>query len=408
MFNIQRVAFVIALFLPLLGSAQTTESASYDIAFEGAIPPDQYANGRCGVRIEVEGMKAFDAILQSPQYSTSFKLSPDQNTNRKVKIEGKSKWMPPNNAPACELEGELYLNHLILAEWEALKGKMTGTQMSCINAGVYFLGAKIDGPPEASALYLRTRDAKAKKVFDACDKIIAIDIRNNIACELGNGIGKSFCDEGYARVGDPSGAQIDFNTALQAAIKGEDVKKGIWENQSASKARLEKIAKQEQERVRLAKEQSDRAERERWLQTPEGKKFAADEEARRKAAEESRKKAEAESSARFAAEFPYYAIMTCGMREQHYNIDLCFSGRVGSEIELANGKDYGLYKDFDIRRLGKETRTGFTIDLRSNFELKAQNSNNTLILGIKIFRRGTDEITFQKQVAHWGVISVRN
>ena len=39
--------------------------------------------------------------------------------------------------------------------------------------------------------------------------------------------------------------------------------------------------------------------------------------------------------------------------------------------------------------------------------LKVQNASPNLILGVKIFKRATGEVTFQKKVSRFGVINVK-
>jgi hypothetical protein len=77
-------------------------------------------------------------------------------------------------------------------------------------------------------------------------------------------------------------------------------------------------------------------------------------------------------------------------------------------LELTNGQQYGLYKAWNISQLGREDRDGFRIDLNNNFAIKAQNSSDTLILGLKIVGAQTGKIYYQKQVAQYGVISIKN
>ena len=116
---------------------------------------------------------------------------------------------------------------------------------------------------------------------------------------------------------------------------------------------------------------------------------------------------EREKKVQYAKDFPYYVYITCGFNGQHLNIMACFGGSVGTEIELRNGNDYGLYKFHQIPGLGRETRDGLLIDLRHNFELTAQNSSDNLILGIKLYDRITGDLTYQKQVGTYGVIAVK-
>ena len=105
------------------------------------------------------------------------------------------------------------------------------------------------------------------------------------------------------------------------------------------------------------------------------------------------------------SKYPFYAVITCGLNGQHINVLACFNK---TEIELTNGTQYGLYKVYEIQRLGNETRQGFVIDLQNDFSIKLQNSNSSLTLGLKIYKTGSNETVFQKQVAQYGVINVSN
>jgi hypothetical protein len=164
------------------------------------------------------------------------------------------------------------------------------------------------------------------------------------------------------------------------------------QRQEAERRRAAEQAAAE-ERARVEKEQAEQAARQRRL-----------DEERRQAERVERERAE---RARIASTFPYYALITCGFRGQHTNVLACFAGRVGTEIELRNGAKYGLYKVHEISGLGQETREGLRIDLQKKFELRAQNSDETLILGVKIVDRSTNETLFEKQVGRFGVISVK-
>jgi hypothetical protein len=97
------------------------------------------------------------------------------------------------------------------------------------------------------------------------------------------------------------------------------------------------------------------------------------------------------------------------MQGNHINVLACFSGRhVGTELELRNGDQYGLYKVYEISKLGTETRDGLRIDLRRNFALKVQNSSDSLVLTVTIVESATNKRVFQKSAAKFGVVSVAN
>jgi hypothetical protein len=119
--------------------------------------------------------------------------------------------------------------------------------------------------------------------------------------------------------------------------------------------------------------------------------------------------AEAAKRAAFAKEFPYYAVISCGMPD-HINIMICFSGTrgVGTELKVNNGGNSQMYKPYNIGAAGSEEDDGLHIDLRQKFEIFAQNADETMILTVKIFDRKTDKVIFTNQAAKFGVVRVRN
>lgn len=106
---------------------------------------------------------------------------------------------------------------------------------------------------------------------------------------------------------------------------------------------------------------------------------------------------------------PYRAELTCGLSGRHMLLLACFSSSaLSTEIELRNGEAYGLYKPYEIQRLGVETERGFNINLKNNFELQVQNASESLVLGVRILDIRSGELLFQKQVGQFGVITVSN
>lgn len=210
-------------------------------------------------------------------------------------------------------------------------------------------------------------------------------------------------------------AELERRRAAEMLLAEEKLRQEKEALDRAARLRQEEEARQQAERERVAREAAERVarlraeeEERRRAELAERERVAreaAERAARVRAEEEERRRAE---QAQFANNFPYYALVTCGFRGQHTNVLACFGGRVGTELELRNGSSYGLYKVHEIRNLGQETREGLRIDLRRNFELKAQNSDDTLILGVKIIDRRTNETVFERQVSRFGVISVRN
>lgn len=106
--------------------------------------------------------------------------------------------------------------------------------------------------------------------------------------------------------------------------------------------------------------------------------------------------------------YPFTAVMSCGMNGfENLNLMACLGGDVGTEIEINNGGNYGLYKVYNIPSDWEQTERGVEIPLAQNFAIKMQNSNENLILGLRIFDN-YGNIRFQKQVGQYGVISISN
>lgn len=150
-----------------------------------------------------------------------------------------------------------------------------------------------------------------------------------------------------------------------------------------------------QEKERIENERRAEAERQLLAQQKAEAEKRAEEERRQKAIDND--------------PYPYIAIISCGMNGwENINALACFAGSVGTELELKSGGKYGLYKAYNIANQFRETQRGIEIPLSKSFELKAQNSQKTLLLGVRIFNKYTNEVLFEKQVAQYGVISVRN
>lgn len=106
---------------------------------------------------------------------------------------------------------------------------------------------------------------------------------------------------------------------------------------------------------------------------------------------------------------PYIALFTCSLQGEHTQIIGCFAGsstRPSTDFELKNGDSYGLYKNFEIENLGRETRAGLEMPLSRGFAITAQNSSDILVLGLKIVNKYTHQVVYQKQVGEFGVIKV--
>ena len=121
------------------------------------------------------------------------------------------------------------------------------------------------------------------------------------------------------------------------------------------------------------------------------------------------REAEQKRQEEFAKEYPYTAILSCGMGGgDHTNIVACFVGGtygVDTELEIQNGQDYQMYKVYNLSQAGIETYNGLEIYLRSSFNIKAQNSSEFLLLSLEIIDNATGMNLYVDSAAEFGVVS---
>ena len=100
----------------------------------------------------------------------------------------------------------------------------------------------------------------------------------------------------------------------------------------------------------------------------------------------------------------FKAVLSCGMNGSHINVLACFSD---TELKLTNNGQTDIYKIYNIGNLGSEYRDGLHIKLSNTFSFKAQNSHDTLVLGLTIYD-SSNKVVFQDVAGMWGVINVGN
>ena len=175
-----------------------------------------------------------------------------------------------------------------------------------------------------------------------------------------------------------------------------------------SRLKQEKEASESQ-----AKREKEDAEYQVWLRTSEGKKFLAD-----KAIQEKKEMAERELEAKkveeqarqerinFAKQFPYYAVISCSYEGQFLTRDSCSSRMFKANLELRNGTSQRIIGPISV--FGRSTSDGLVINLKSDFELKINNSNQSYFLTVKIFNTLSNQVIYLKTVGLLGIVSVKN
>jgi hypothetical protein len=126
----------------------------------------------------------------------------------------------------------------------------------------------------------------------------------------------------------------------------------------------------------------------------------------------------------------YEAILSCGHSGTNINILACFakSGAYGADTDLSVTIEglQKLYKTYDLANvpytsgsvvIGANTNipNGMLVDddglhilLPDSFAITAQNSQDHLVLGIRIININSRETVYQQEVGHYGVITVGN
>jgi hypothetical protein len=310
-----------------------------------------------------------------------------------------------NSKRICVGSGVIWQSQLIGLVWSDIDS-WGQPMVSCLNSGLNHKGFYIykDKQNDPVTKYFSPFHPTFNEVNKACgDIIIRTKLNKDYKCSTN--LGPSICEDKLAVMRNGKPNQVTINQAIVAKLNNEEVLAiGYETNQGVS----ERLSRDEE-----IKRKAEEAEKRRiWLSSAEGKKYLAEEEAKRKKSEDERIKSEATEKARIAKEFPYFAVISCGIGMGHMTITACFSGEYGS-LEIRNGNEYGLYKIVQIINgmipNSNEQRDGLVVNLRNNFEINARNGEQkNIILGVKVIQRNSGNVVFQKQVDNFGSIRVKN
>ena len=105
-----------------------------------------------------------------------------------------------------------------------------------------------------------------------------------------------------------------------------------------------------------------------------------------------------------ARNYPFVATLTCGMGGQNMNVIACFKS---TDLKITTDNQGKLYKMFNLGDAGAIDKQGLHINLPEHFATEAQNSQQTLILGLTIKDRA-GKVVYADQQGQYGVISVKH
>ena len=304
----------------------------------------------------------------------------------------------------CPSTGTVWQSQLLGTLWNDVE-TWGEPIMSCIKTGLKHKGFVYykEKQNDSSTKYFSPYHPVFGVVNEGCGEIIRTKLNKSYRCNTN--LGESICEDRLAVIRDGKFYPLTINEAIVAKLNKEEIISNGFES---LQGKSERLAKDEVKNRKAEEEEKRRV----WLAGPEGKKYLADEEVKRKKVDDERLKSESAEKSRIAKEFPFYAVISCGIGSRHITITACFSGDYGS-LEIRNGNDYGLYKIVQIANRmipnSKEQREGLVVNLRNNFEINARNGeDNNIILGVKIIQRNSGNIIFQKQVDNFGSIRIKN
>lgn len=113
-----------------------------------------------------------------------------------------------------------------------------------------------------------------------------------------------------------------------------------------------------------------------------------------------------QAQAALERDFPYVAVLTCGMPGmRHLNIYPCFSsGPSLTLLNVRNGREITNYNAINLSDAGEIRADGLHIDLRNSFGVAAQNGDDTLLLGLKIIERSSGRVVHESYATRFRTV----
>jgi hypothetical protein len=406
-------------------------------------------SSKCHIEVLMPNQQKIGIDVLGPEFIASLDYMPNQLGMNIFRWEGKLKSRGLNSVFACPGSGSIQVqvndnSEQIAKKWEEYFAKSTEEVRECVKYGMDVANLKYQIFADPGVILTGPDDSKIKPIYEKCDSFMRQNQPNKgVSCSLANQNNlRTTCDGVYAeRQPDGRLRTISRLAAIQLHFESKPWTVGLVENVEVRNIRLKR---EEEERQKLAAEAVAKREAEekekRFRESPEYKKQQAELERKRladeKEAEIKARKAQEErerqriaeekqagdrarqekaaADARrlqFSKDFPFYAEITCNNGGYgNFQIHACFSNTRDVLFELKNGADYKFYTMPDIFNLSSNSGRNMEsiIDLRSNFELKMQNSGKQWILGLRIIQRATGNVVFEKKVSGFGVISIRN
>lgn len=422
---------------------------------------------KCNIEVTLPNQQKVGVEVEGPQFMASLEFTPQQLGNNFIQWEGKMKFQGLNTVFLCPGSGNIQVQvnantEQITQQWNQYFSRVSEEIGECVKVGMDLSQIKYQSLADPNAILTGPDDAKLKPIYDKCDNFAKqTQPRKAVPCtkENLNNL-KTICDGVYGeRQSDGQLKIINRARAIQLNFEGRQWTVDYIENAEALATRLkqeeekDKANKEAEEKDRKLKEspeykrQQAELERKRIAEEKAAALRAQKEEAelerkriaeekaaalkakkereeyeraekeraqREKAAEEAKRALEEKQRLEFAKEFPYYAEITCGANfSSGIPVYSCFFGRnnVNTELEIRNGTEYKMYTAGEIinsRNLLIKNGTLMRINLRQKFDLKVQNSSDSLVMNLKIYNRANQQLVYEKSATQYGVIRASN
>lgn len=111
-----------------------------------------------------------------------------------------------------------------------------------------------------------------------------------------------------------------------------------------------------------------------------------------------------QQSEKHRKEKTFSAVISCSLQGTHVNIYPCFDR---SDLRITKNGRPKIYKLYELNAAGTMEQDGLHVTLPESFSIVAQNSDENLVLGVKIFNENGG-LVFEDQQGKWGVINVGN
>lgn len=279
---------IIKIFILISASSAITNSIAqvtdHPHVFNTRIFPANKTDTNCSIELTSEILGKIIINTQSPGFHIPIKYTTLPENNDIIYIKGKEA-----NYPKCDIvDTRTSLNLLIKQKWYAItKGQepMTG----CVNKSLQISNAAdLMHPDFDQKILIPPNSDAAKNIIDFCQFLSNMELTVNKPCKVREN-GKeyeSYCNDDFIRKDIPD-EPLSYADVINLGLRDKSII-GInsFEKPSSKEERHKMLAAELAKKTKFEQEETER----KWLASPEGKKYLAEQERQKNAAANLRKK----------------------------------------------------------------------------------------------------------------------